>query len=309
MITGSLSCFALGHNQTTVIVKFSPSQDGYCEKNTVRWSGCTTIGSGSKIDWWTCIEEIWGILPRNTSGNQQITKCPLHINITWLLLCRQTDGITGVKLSALDLRMLIIQCAKALQLQFDIKEGDVVGICCENSLEFVVVTFATLCLGATAAPFDVSYTTHEIQHALDLSQPKVLFISSLVCDKILKILPEQRYLEMVVTLDEPKHPEGSPKMCLFNDLLQKIPVSTSEKKNVQCTLCTYKLLHFSILLTFRSITAAILNVPPLMRARLLSFYFLLVQPARRKLWNWLNPIYLQQYINLSKFFQKLLKKI
>lgn len=41
---------------------------------------------------------------------------------------------------------------------FGTKAGDVVGICSENRLEFAVTVYATILLGATVAPVNVTYT-------------------------------------------------------------------------------------------------------------------------------------------------------
>lgn len=41
---------------------------------------------------------------------------------------------------------------------FETKPGDVVGICSENRLEFAVTVYATILLGATVAPVNVTYT-------------------------------------------------------------------------------------------------------------------------------------------------------
>lgn len=38
------------------------------------------------------------------------------------------------------------------------KQGDVIGICSENRLEYPILAYATFCLGATIAPMNVTYT-------------------------------------------------------------------------------------------------------------------------------------------------------
>lgn len=47
---------------------------------------------------------------------------------------------------------------KSLLKEFDVKEGDVIGICVENRFEFPLIVFAALCLGMTVAPLNVTYT-------------------------------------------------------------------------------------------------------------------------------------------------------
>lgn len=50
-----------------------------------------------------------------------------------------------------------IRMAECLQHE-GIKEGDVVGLCSENHIEFVAVLFGTMYLGATLAPFNITYS-------------------------------------------------------------------------------------------------------------------------------------------------------
>lgn len=125
----------------------------------------------------------------------------------------------------MELRQRIIQCAKSLQLQFRIREGDVIGVSCENRLEFVVITFAALCLGATVAAFNVSYTVREIRHALDLARPRILFVSGITYDKVFDALTEHEGVEKLVTLDAPKQQELSAATILYSDFVRQIEVS------------------------------------------------------------------------------------
>lgn len=73
----------------------------------------------------------------------------------------QIDGITNEKLTGIDLKRRAIQLAKALSQQFDIKAGDMIALSSENRLEYPIITFATICLGATIAPLNVTYTDRE----------------------------------------------------------------------------------------------------------------------------------------------------
>lgn len=56
----------------------------------------------------------------------------------------------------------VIQLAKCLSNQLNVREGDVIGLCSENRNEFPIVIFAALCLGATIAPLNVTYTEREL---------------------------------------------------------------------------------------------------------------------------------------------------
>lgn len=70
----------------------------------------------------------------------------------------QIDGITGKQFTAGELRQQAVRLAECLRHCFDIKAGDVVGICCENRIEFAVTLYATIFLGAAIASFNVTYT-------------------------------------------------------------------------------------------------------------------------------------------------------
>lgn len=70
--------------------------------------------------------------------------------------------MTGEKTRADEVRKQSIRLAKSLQLKFGVKEGDVIGLCSENRLEFPVVVFAAFYLGATVAPLNVTYTQRKL---------------------------------------------------------------------------------------------------------------------------------------------------
>lgn len=139
----------------------------------------------------------------------------------------QIDAITDIRWSASELRSRIIQCAKILQQKFGVKEGDAIGVYSENRLEFSVVVFAAFCLGATVAPLNVTYTTRELHHALNLSRPKVLFVTKIVAQKAAEVVPKNRFVQNVVLLDDVGAAAANWKFNLLNDLVRQFPVSVS----------------------------------------------------------------------------------
>lgn len=155
----------------------------------------------------------------------------------------QIDGITGEKLNASKLHSRIIQCAKILQLQYQVKEGDVIGIYSENRLEFPVIVYAAFCLGATVTPLNITYTPRELHHALSLSQPRVLFTTAFGYNKVVDVLPENLCIESVVLLDE--QVVSDPKFVNLQHLTEKFPECDSfectpvdMKENVALILCS-----------------------------------------------------------------------
>lgn len=63
-----------------------------------------------------------------------------------------------MKMTRTQVRLQVIRLAKSLSTVYGVKEGDVIGLCSENRLEFPVIVFAAFCLGATVAPLNVTYT-------------------------------------------------------------------------------------------------------------------------------------------------------
>lgn len=111
------------------------------------------------------------------------------------------DGLTGVEISAKKFEELIVQFARSLQ-NLGIKNDDVIGLCSENRLEFAVTMFGTLLLNATLAPFNVTYTERELEHAMSLSQPKVVFASGSVCEKVANVAHKTSFVKNVICFDK-----------------------------------------------------------------------------------------------------------
>lgn len=76
------------------------------------------------------------------------------------------DGVNDMKLTRTQTRLQVIRLAKSLSNVFGVKEGDVIGLYCENRLELPVIVFAAFCLGATIAPINVTYTDRKSSHLL-----------------------------------------------------------------------------------------------------------------------------------------------
>lgn len=75
--------------------------------------------------------------------------------------------MTDIKYTRADVRRQVIRLAKSLSTVYGIKEGDVIGIFCENRLEFPVIVFAAFCLGACVAPLNVTYTDRKFLFLLE----------------------------------------------------------------------------------------------------------------------------------------------
>lgn len=54
-----------------------------------------------------------------------------------------------------------IRVAQCL-INLDIQPGDKIGVCSENRLEFAYLICATLCIGATFAPMNITYSERKL---------------------------------------------------------------------------------------------------------------------------------------------------
>lgn len=69
----------------------------------------------------------------------------------------QIDGITSQEFTYAELKTRSIRYAECLQAE-GVREGDVVGLCSENRIDFTSVLFGTMYLGATVAPINLTYS-------------------------------------------------------------------------------------------------------------------------------------------------------
>lgn len=89
------------------------------------------------------------------------------------------DGITNIEYSRKYVFDRTLRYVKVLQ-KLGLKEGDVVGLCSENSVEMAAIVFATLYLGLTLNPLNFLYSPSELKHMISVTGPKVIFCSSVV---------------------------------------------------------------------------------------------------------------------------------
>ncbi|XP_055903336.1 uncharacterized protein LOC129939373 [Eupeodes corollae] len=112
-----------------------------------------------------------------------------------------TDASTGNQYTRKYIHDRIIRLAYILQ-KLGVKDGDVIGICGENSIDYAVVLYAAFALGATAAPFNATYSERELEHATNLSKPKVLFCSRSPFNKILGVAKKNKYIQHVIVFGD-----------------------------------------------------------------------------------------------------------
>lgn len=107
-----------------------------------------------------------------------------------------------MQLSAAQVRDRGIRVAECLRHSCGLESTDAVGICSENRLEFTSVMLGTTMLGACLAPMNPAYTERELEHALTVTRPKIIFVSpatAAACAAVAKRLP---FVERLIVFDE-----------------------------------------------------------------------------------------------------------
>ncbi|XP_059611754.1 uncharacterized protein LOC132258444 [Phlebotomus argentipes] len=109
------------------------------------------------------------------------------------------DGASGeiITYSALLDRALTL--LKYLQKK-GIGSGDIIGICCENRLEFPVVALATIFAGATLSTLNPRYVNREIKHVLDLTTPKLVFVTSSALGSIMEVSKGMKCIKEIIQI-------------------------------------------------------------------------------------------------------------
>lgn len=145
----------------------------------------------------------------------------------------QSDGKSGKKLKANEIRSHIIRLTNSFQSKFGIKSGDVLSICSENRIEFCLTTMAAFLLGAIVAPLNTSYTEWELNHAVNLLKPKLFFVSVTNYGKCFKLKQQYSFIDKLIFYAEN---DSEVNFSLFkdavsfNELLSRAPHS----KNFIC---------------------------------------------------------------------------
>lgn len=119
------------------------------------------------------------------------------------------NGITGEKLSAIQLLTKSIEIAKAL-IAAGIQPGDVISIVSENRFEFVYIFFGTIFLNCAVAPLNPTYSEKELQHAIDLSKPKFVFASDATIGKVTDVVKTLNYVKKIILIDDGPHRQNDP---------------------------------------------------------------------------------------------------
>jgi 4-coumarate--CoA ligase len=151
------------------------------------------------------------------------------------------SGISSAELTAKELLDKSFEVAKALKAA-GIKPGDVISIVSENRFEFAFILFGSILLNVTFAPINLTYSEREMEHALGLSKPKIIFTSPFASQKVVNVATKLNYVQKVVLMEE-ENPFGS-SVTMFDDFVRKgsggsfVLSSVDKAKSVSIILCS-----------------------------------------------------------------------
>lgn len=92
--------------------------------------------------------------------------------------------------------------AECLRSAAGIRRGDTVALCTENRAEFADVAVGCFLLGATLTPINPGYTVRELQHAVQLSRPRVVFGEVSTASAFAQVAAECAHVERRFVFDD-----------------------------------------------------------------------------------------------------------
>ncbi|XP_055531065.1 uncharacterized protein LOC129721953 [Wyeomyia smithii] len=131
------------------------------------------------------------------------------------------DGVYGTELRYLELLEQAARLGECLRSVAGVQVGDVVGIVSENRLEFPPVLFAAFFVGATVAPINLTYTEREMEHAFNLSKPKIIFASPFSADRVVAAAKRNKHIVQRVVLFGEENAFG-PDVTLLDDFQRSV---------------------------------------------------------------------------------------
>uniref|UniRef100_A0AAG5CNP2 Luciferin 4-monooxygenase n=1 Tax=Anopheles atroparvus TaxID=41427 RepID=A0AAG5CNP2_ANOAO len=131
------------------------------------------------------------------------------------------DGVTGESLTYRGILERSLKLANRFH-RMGIKRNSVVGICSENSVQFPVITFATVMLGGTVLPINHGYTASEFSHVLQLTKPVAIFASPKSLQTLVALRGQSPSVKLLVSLGRERPTARA--VALFADLFDSSPV-------------------------------------------------------------------------------------
>ncbi|XP_053661541.1 uncharacterized protein LOC128710510 [Anopheles marshallii] len=130
------------------------------------------------------------------------------------------DGVYSSELRYMELLETGVRLADGLRKQANLRKGDVVAIISENRLEFPAALYASFFANAAVAPINLTYTEREFDHALNLSKPRILFLSPYSAERVIKVARKNRHFIKHIFLFGEENPFGSD-VTLYDEFLSR----------------------------------------------------------------------------------------
>ncbi|XP_011052366.1 PREDICTED: luciferin 4-monooxygenase-like [Acromyrmex echinatior] len=86
----------------------------------------------------------------------------------------QVDALSGEQDTYADMSERSIKCALWLQKQ-GVKPGDIIGLCCDNDMNAIIIMLGTMYIGAISNPWDNELSPMTARYFLSLTSPKIVF--------------------------------------------------------------------------------------------------------------------------------------
>lgn len=126
------------------------------------------------------------------------------------------DAVTGETRTFSDILTRSLSVAECLRVR-GVAVGDVVAICSENNLDFIIPVLATYYIGAICAPLNPSYTTCEMLHVINISKPRIIFCSEKALAHVDEVSRQVGFLKEIVTFGLPMSHKHTPFVTFLRD--------------------------------------------------------------------------------------------
>ncbi|XP_072937895.1 luciferin 4-monooxygenase-like [Epargyreus clarus] len=126
------------------------------------------------------------------------------------------NGTKGDQISFSEMAQKVVNIASSLS-QLGVKSGDMVAVCSENRIEFLLTAIAVWCTEGIVTFINSSYSNDEMAHALKISKPKYMFLSGDVYKQKYKNMKKVNIIEKYISFDNVDTEAG---VLFFKDIAQ-----------------------------------------------------------------------------------------
>ncbi|KAJ8735612.1 hypothetical protein PYW07_007232 [Mythimna separata] len=126
------------------------------------------------------------------------------------------NGITGEQITFGELVQLVVNAASSL-IRLGVERDEVVAVCSENRMEFLVTSIAAWCSGAAVTLLNAAYGKSELVHTMGISKPKYLFLSPETYNKFYETMLGANMVKKFFIFGDSVN---DPKLLKFNDLIK-----------------------------------------------------------------------------------------